>query len=96
METQESALNLTVALLAVPARAAICRALLEAGEEGLPAVDLAEQAGVTLRRAAHHFQEMVQAGILTLAIRDHRVCYVLKARRAVREALDYVDNSGLN
>ncbi|WP_019448675.1 winged helix-turn-helix domain-containing protein [Cupriavidus sp. BIS7] len=94
METQESAL--TMALLTVPARAAICRALLEAGEEGLPAVDLAELAGLTLRRATHHFQEMVQAEILALAIRDRRVCYVLKARRSVREALDYVDNSGLN
>ncbi|MGO0431231.1 hypothetical protein [Escherichia coli] len=33
---------------------------------------------------------------LALAIRDREVCYVLKARRAVREALDYVDRSGLN
>ena len=94
METQESAL--IMALLTVPARAAICRALLEASEEGLPAVHLAELAGLTLRRATHHFQEMVQTGILALAIRDRQVCYTLKARRAVREALDYVDNSGLN
>ncbi|AZG12360.1 MULTISPECIES: ArsR family transcriptional regulator [Cupriavidus] len=94
METQES--TLTLALLTVPARAAICRALLEAGDDGLPAVVLAKASGVTLRRAAHHFQEMVQAEVLALAIRDREVCYVLKARRAVREALDYVDRSGLN
>lgn len=94
METQESAL--TLALLTVPVRAAICRALLEAGEDGLPAVALAELAGLTLRRATHHFQEMAQAEVLALVIRERQVCYVLKARRAVREALDYVDSSGLN
>ncbi|GJG93716.1 helix-turn-helix domain-containing protein [Cupriavidus pauculus] len=94
METQES--TLTLALLTEPARAAICRALLEAGEDGLPAIALAQVAGVTLRRAAHHFQEMVQADVLALVIRDHQVCYLLKARRAVREALGYVDSSGLN
>ncbi|MGO4306784.1 MULTISPECIES: winged helix-turn-helix domain-containing protein [unclassified Cupriavidus] len=93
METQESAL--TLALLAVPARAVICRALLEAGEAGLPAVSLAELAGLSLPRATHHFQELVQADVVTLTIRDRRVCYVLKARRAVREALEYVDSSGL-
>lgn len=94
METQES--TLTLALLTVPARAAICRALLDAGDEGLPATALATQAGLSLRRAAHCFQEMVQAEVLALVIRDRNVCYVLKARRAVREALEYVDRSGLN
>lgn len=94
METQES--TLTLALLTVPARATICRALLAAGEDGLPAVTLAGEAGLTLRRAAHHFQEMVQAEVLAMVIRERQVCYVLKARRAVREALDYVDSSGLN
>jgi len=39
---------------------------------------------------------MVQADVLSLVIRDRQVCYVLKARRAVREALEYVDRSGLN
>ncbi|MCA3187582.1 MULTISPECIES: ArsR family transcriptional regulator [unclassified Cupriavidus] len=94
METQES--TLTLALLTVPARAAICRALLEAGDECLPAIALVEASGVTMRRAAHHFQEMVQAEVLALVIRDHQVCYTLKARRAVREALEFVDRSGLN
>ncbi len=94
METQESAL--TLALLTVPARATICRALLAAGDEGLPAVALAEEAGLPLRRAIHHFQEMVQAEVLAVIVRDRQVCYVLKARRAVREALAYVDSSGLN
>ncbi|WP_454765513.1 winged helix-turn-helix domain-containing protein [Cupriavidus campinensis] len=94
METQESAL--TLALLAVPVRAVICRVLLEAGEDGLPAVDLARLTGLTLPRAAHHFQEMVQAGVLAMAIRERHVCYVLKARRAVREALGYLDSSGLD
>lgn len=94
METQES--TLTLALLTVPARAAICRALLEAGDEGQPAIALATAAGLTVRRAAHFFQEMVQADVLSLVIRDRQVCYVLKARRVVREALEYVDRSVLN
>ncbi|RZT42938.1 hypothetical protein EV147_1984 [Cupriavidus agavae] len=91
---QES--TLALALLTVPARAAICRALLAAGDEGLPAASLAQEAGLTLRRAAHCFQEMTQANLLVLVIRNHEVCYVLKARKAVREALGYVDSSGLN
>ncbi|ABF07488.1 ArsR family transcriptional regulator, arsenate/arsenite/antimonite-responsive transcriptional repressor [Cupriavidus metallidurans] len=94
METQESALVL--ALLTAPVRVTICRALLEAGEEGMSAAELAELAGLTLRHAAHHFQEMTQGEILALAIRDRRVCYTLKARVAVREALGYVDASGMN
>jgi hypothetical protein len=94
MATQESAL--TFALLAVPARSAICRALLEAGDDGLPADQLAQLAGLTLHRAAHHFSEMVQAEVLVLVIRDRRVGYVLKARREVREALGYLDSSGLD
>ena len=94
METQESAL--IMALLTTPVRVTICRALLEAGEEGMSAAELAELAGLTLHHAAHHFQEMTQAEILALAIRDRRVCYTLKARVAVREALGYVDSSGLN
>ncbi|KWR87480.1 hypothetical protein [Cupriavidus sp. IDO] len=93
METQESAL--TLALMTEPARATICRALLEAGEEGLPAAILAQLAGLSLPRAAHLFQELAQAEVVTLAIRERQVCYVIKARRAVREALDYIDSSGL-
>ncbi|MFS8978742.1 ArsR family transcriptional regulator [Cupriavidus necator] len=93
METQESAL--TLALMTVPARATICRALLEAGEDGLPAADLARLAGLSLPRAAHVFQELMQAEVVALAIRERQVCYVLKARRAVRDALGYIDGSGL-
>lgn len=93
METQESAL--TLALMTVPARATICRALLEAGEGGLPAAELARLAGLSLPRAAHVFQELMQAEVVALAIRERQVCYVLKARRAVRDALGYIDGSGL-
>jgi hypothetical protein len=39
---------------------------------------------------------MVQAEVLVLVIRDRRVGYVLKARREVREALGYLDSSGLD
>jgi hypothetical protein len=93
METQESAL--TLALMTNPALAAICRALLEAGEQGLPAADLARRARLSLPRAAHMFQELMQAEVVALSIRERQVCYVLKARRAVREALGYIDSSGL-
>ncbi|WP_042884373.1 hypothetical protein [Cupriavidus necator] len=93
METQESAL--TLALMTEPARATICRALLEAGEDGLPAAELAQLAGLSLPRAAHMFQELMQAEVVALAIRERQVCYVLKARRAVRDALGYIDGSGL-
>ena len=94
MAAQESAL--TLALMAVPQRAVICRALLDAGDDGLPADRLAQLTGLNLHRAAHYFREMVQAGVLAIAIRDRRVCYVLKARREVREALGYLDTSGLD
>lgn len=94
METDQES-TLTYALLAVPARAAICRALLDAGEPGMPAADLAVVAGLNLPRATHHFREMMQAGLLTLIIRDRQVIYALKARRAVSLALEYLDSSGL-
>jgi len=93
MESQESAL--TFALMTEPARVAVCRALLQAGEEGMPATDLAQIAGLTLPRAGHLFQELMQAGVVALSIRERRVCYVLKARREVTEALGYIDASGL-
>ncbi|SOY86480.1 conserved protein of unknown function [Cupriavidus taiwanensis] len=93
METQES--TLTLALMTEPARVRICRALLEAGEAGLPATDLAQLARLSLGRAGHVFSELVQADVLALSIQDRRVCYVLKARRAVIEALGYIDASGL-
>ncbi|WP_115681392.1 ArsR family transcriptional regulator [Cupriavidus taiwanensis] len=91
METQES--TLTLALMTQPAR--ICRALLDAGEAGLPAADLAQVAQLSLGRAGHVFSELVQADVLALSIQERRVCYVLKARRAVTEALGYIDASGL-
>jgi len=94
MDTQES--TLALALLTVPARAAICHALLEAGDDGLPAMALVEVSGLTHKHAAHCFQEMVQADLLALVVRERQVCYVLKARRAVREALGYIDSSGLD
>ncbi|MGO4331851.1 ArsR/SmtB family transcription factor [Cupriavidus sp. 2TAF22] len=94
METDQES-TLTYALLAEPARAAICRALLEAGEEGMPAFDLAGIAGLNLARASHHFRELTQADVLALIIRDRQVIYALKARRAVRMALEYLDASGL-
>ncbi|MBP0629546.1 MULTISPECIES: hypothetical protein [unclassified Cupriavidus] len=93
METQES--TLTLALMTEPARARVCRALLDAGENGLPAADLAHIAQVSLARAGHLFQELVQADVLALSIQERKVCYVLKARRAVTEALGHIDASGL-
>ncbi|WP_427312696.1 ArsR family transcriptional regulator [Cupriavidus sp. H39] len=93
METQEGAL--TLALMTQPARATICRALLEAGEAGLPAADLARLVALSLPRAAHLFQELLQAEVVALSIRERQVCYVLKARRQVREALSYIDSGGL-
>ncbi|CAG2135668.1 helix-turn-helix domain-containing protein [Cupriavidus numazuensis] len=93
METQESAL--TMALMTEPARVKICRALLQAGEDGLPASDLAQLAGLPIKRAGHMFEEMLQADLIVLSIRDRRVCYVLKARLAVTAALGYIDASGL-
>ncbi|SPD45747.1 protein of unknown function [Cupriavidus neocaledonicus] len=56
METQES--TLTLALMTEPARVRICRALLEAGEAGLPATDLAQVARLSLGRAGHVFSEL--------------------------------------
>ncbi|MBB1635214.1 MULTISPECIES: winged helix-turn-helix domain-containing protein [Cupriavidus] len=94
METDQES-TLTYALLTVPARAAICRALLEAGEAGMPAFDLAGVAGLSLPRASHHFNELMQADVLALVVRDRQVIYVLKARRAVSLALEYLDSSGL-
>ncbi|WP_420995500.1 ArsR/SmtB family transcription factor [Cupriavidus sp. 30B13] len=94
METDQES-TLTYALLTVPARAAICRALLEAGEEGMPACDLAGVAGLNLARASHHFRELTQADVLALIIRDRQVVYALKARRAVRMALEYLDSGGM-
>ncbi|SPK69888.1 conserved protein of unknown function [Cupriavidus taiwanensis] len=52
-------------------------------------------ARLSLGRAGHVFQELVQADVLALSIQERRVCYVLKARRAVVEALGYIDASGL-
>ncbi len=96
METQqETTSTLTLALLTEPARVTILRALLEAGDEGMAAADLATLAGLSLPRAAHCFQELTQVGVLALAIRERRVCYVLKDRPMVREALDLVRSSGL-
>ncbi len=94
METDQAS-TLTYALMAVPARAAICRALLEAGEAGMPAFDLAAIAGLSLPRASHYFKELMQADVLSLSIRDRQVIYVLKARRAVSLALAYLDGGGM-
>jgi DNA-binding transcriptional ArsR family regulator len=91
--SQES--TLTYALLTEPARVGICRALLEAGDDGVPAAELAASLGLSLPRASRVFQELLQADILALTIRDRRVVYSLKARREVREALGYLDSSGL-
>jgi len=95
METDQSSSLLPYALLAVPARMAICRALLEAGERGLPARELAAIAGLSLPRATHYFRELLQAEVVAVAVYERQVSYVLKARHAVREALDYLDSSGL-
>lgn len=97
METrQDTTSTLTFALLTEPARVAICRALLAAGDDGMAATDLAAAAGLSLARAVRHFQELMQADVVALNIRDRRVCYVLKSRPMVREALEFVASSGLN
>ncbi|AOY91489.1 transcriptional regulator [Cupriavidus sp. USMAA2-4] len=95
METPQPNALLPYALLAVPARLAICRALLEAGEHGLPAAELAAIAGLTLPRATHCFRELLQADVVAVTVHGRQVSYVLKARHAVREALDYLGSSGL-
>ena len=94
METDQESTR-TYALLAEQARAAICRALLDAGDAGMPASELAVVAGLSLPRASHHFQELTQADVLALIIRDRQVIYALKARRAVSLALEHLDSSGL-
>lgn len=87
--------TLTYALLTQPARAALCRALLDAGEDGLPAGDLAASLGLAMPRATRMFKELTQAGVIALSVRDKRVIYTLVARREIREALGYLDSSGL-
>ncbi|ALD91231.1 ArsR family transcriptional regulator [Cupriavidus gilardii] len=87
--------TLSYALLADPARADICRALLEAGDVCVPAADVAAAAGLTLRRAGRIFQELLQADIVALTVQDRQVCYSLKARREIRQALGYIEDSGL-
>ncbi len=68
--------------------ATLRRALL-AGEDGLPAAALAQLAGLSLPRAAHMFQELMQAEVVALSIRERQVCYVLRpgARCAMRWAI---------
>jgi ArsR family transcriptional regulator len=87
--------TLTYALLTSPARVQVCRALLEAGDAGIPAATLAAALGLTMPRAAHLFKELMQADIVMVSVRDRHVIYSLKARREVREALGYLDSSGL-
>jgi hypothetical protein len=94
MQPQES--TLIFALLSDPSRATICRALLEAGERGLPAADLASLAGLRLSRAAHVFRELTQEGVIAPRIENRSVCYVMQSRLAVAEVLGYIDASGLS
>ncbi|MGY8526177.1 ArsR family transcriptional regulator [Paracidovorax citrulli] len=74
-------------LLAQPEHAFICRALLMAGEDGMPAAELAGRVGLSLGRAARVFEALLKADVLALSVQDRKVCYRLRARAEIDRAL---------
>ncbi|MBY4895522.1 ArsR family transcriptional regulator [Cupriavidus sp. AU9028] len=74
-------------LLAQPENAFVCRTLLLAGEDGLPAAELAGRVGLSLGRAARVFEALLQANVLALSVRDRKVCYRLRASAEIDRAL---------
>ncbi|MHB8249722.1 MAG: ArsR/SmtB family transcription factor [Acidithiobacillus sp.] len=74
-----------VALLGVPARAAMAWALI--GGDALPASELAYRAGVTPQTASHHLARMVDGGLLAVE-RCLRYRYYRLASPAVAEILE--------
>ena len=78
-------LHKVVALLGVPARAAMAWALV--GGDALPASELAYRAGVTPQTASHHLARMVDGGLLAVE-RCLRYRYYRLASPAVAEILE--------